>query len=173
MICNWGILGPGSITTGALIPAIQRSRNGRVRAIASRDQARAQTVAAQWDIERAYGDYQALLADPGIDAVYIALPNSLHSIWTIHAARAGKHVLCEKPLACSAREGAAMLDACQEAGVQLMEAAMYRFHPRMLRLCTAPFRFHSTTPRTIVISRPTVVVRCWMWAAIVSTRSAG
>jgi predicted dehydrogenase len=134
MICNWGILGPGSITTGALIPAIQRSRNGRVRAIASRDLVRAQTVAAQWDIQRAYGDYQALLADPEIDAVYIALPNSLHSIWTIHAARAGKHVLCEKPLACSAREGAAMLDTCQEAGVQLMEAAMYRFHPRMLRL---------------------------------------
>lgn len=134
MICNWGILGAGFISTHAVIPAIQHSRNGRVRAIASRDLARAGALAAQCGAERAYGDYAELLADPEIDAIYLALPNSLHGLWTIQAARAGKHVLCEKPLACSADEETAMLEACQSAGVHLMEAAMYRFHPRMERL---------------------------------------
>lgn len=134
MICNWGVLGPGFVATRAVIPAIQRSRNSRVRALASRDATRARAVAAQWDIERVYSDYQALLDDPTIDAVYIALPNHLHCTWTIQAARAGKQVLCEKPLACSASEGEQMLAACQAARVQLMEASMYRFHPRMQRL---------------------------------------
>lgn len=133
-LCNWGVLGPGFVATRAMIPAIQRSRNGRVKAIASRELARAQDVADQWSIERAYGSYQELLDDPTIEAVYIALPNSLHADWTVRAARAGKHVLCEKPLACSASEGEEMLAACRAAGVQLMEAAMYRFHPRMQRL---------------------------------------
>lgn len=134
MICNWGVLGPGFVARQAVIPAIQRSRNGRVRALAGRATERAQVLANQWNIERVYGDYQELLDDPGIDAIYIALPNHLHCAWTIQAARAGKHVLCEKPLACSASEGEQMLEACQLARVQLMEAAMYRFHPRMLRL---------------------------------------
>jgi predicted dehydrogenase len=134
MICNWGVLGPGFVARQAVIPAIQRSRNGRVLALASREQTRAQEVAVALAIERIYSDYQTLLDDPAIDAVYIALPNHLHSFWTIQAARAGKHVLCEKPLACSALEGEQMLEACQRAGVQLMEAAMYRFHPRSLRL---------------------------------------
>jgi len=134
MVCNWGIIGPGSIATQALLPAFQQAHNGQVKALASRDLARAQQVAAQWNIERAYGDYQALLDDPTIDAVYIALPNHLHALWTIRAARAGKHVLCEKPLACSAHEGKEMLEACQAAGVQLMEGAMYRFHPRSQHL---------------------------------------
>jgi xylose dehydrogenase (NAD/NADP) len=133
-LCNWGVLGPGFVATRAVIPAIQRSRNGRVKAIASRELTRAGKVAQQWGIERACGSYQELLDDPTIEAVYIALPNSLHHPWTLRAARAGKHVLCEKPLACSAREGEEMLAACQAAGVQLMEAAMYRFHPRVRRL---------------------------------------
>lgn len=134
MFCKWGVLGPGFIATQAVIPAIQRSLNSRVHALASRDRARAQQLASQWKIEHVYGDYQELLDDPSIDAVYIALPNHLHRDWTIQAARAGKHVLCEKPLACSAREGEQMLEACRSARVQLMEAAMYRFHPRALRL---------------------------------------
>ena len=134
MMCNWGILGAGFITTRAMLPAMQHSRNGHVRALASRDLARAQSLAAQWKIERVYDDYQALLADPAVDAVYIALPNHLHHTWTLRAAQAGKHVLCEKPLARSAREAEQMLEACRQAGVQLMEAAMYRFHPRMRRL---------------------------------------
>lgn len=134
MICRWGVLGPGFVASRAVIPAIQRSHNSRVKALASRDLARARVVAAQWDIEHAYGDYQEMLDDPSIDAVYIALPNHLHCTWTVQAALAGKHVLCEKPLACSAREGEQMLEACRAAQVQLMEAAMYRFHPRMRRL---------------------------------------
>lgn len=134
MICHWGVLGPGFVATQAVIPAIQRSLNGRVRALASRDLVRARALASQWNIKRAYDDYQALLDDPLIDAVYIALPNHLHCDWTIRAARAGKHVLCEKPLACTADEGTRMLEVCQEAQVQLMEAAMYRFHPRARRL---------------------------------------
>jgi xylose dehydrogenase (NAD/NADP) len=134
MECNWGVLGPGFVASKAVIPAIQRSWNGRVYALASRDPARAETVAGEWHIERVYDTYQALLADPAIDAVYIALPNHLHCTWTIQAARAGKHVLCEKPLARTASEGAQMVAACQQAGVQLMEAAMYRFHPRLQHL---------------------------------------
>lgn len=134
MICNWGILGAGFITTRAMLPAMQRARNGHVRALASRDLARAQTLAEQWEIDRAYGGYQALLEDPAINAVYIALPNHLHLPWTLRAAQAGKHVLCEKPLARSADEAKQMLEACRQAGVQLMEAAMYRFHPRIQRL---------------------------------------
>lgn len=134
MICNWGILGAGFVTTRATLPAIQRSRNGRVRALASRDLARAQALAAQWGVASVYHDYQALLADPQVDAVYIALPNHLHAPWTRQAALVGKHVLCEKPLACSASEARQMLAVCQRAHVQLMEAAMYRFHPRIQRL---------------------------------------
>lgn len=134
MICNWGVLGPGFVASRAVIPAIQTSHNGRVRALASRNPERARVLAGQWQIERIYGDYQELLDDPTIDAVYIALPNHLHCTWTIQAARAGKHVLCEKPLACSAREGEEMLAACEQAQVQLMEAVMYRFHPRSQRL---------------------------------------
>ena len=134
MVCHWGILGAGFVATRAVIPALQRSRNGYVYALASRELVRAQKLAAQYDIERAYGDYQALLDDPEIDAVYVALPNHLHCAWSVRAALAGKHVLCEKPLACSADEGREMLAASQKAQVRLMEAAMYRFHPRMLRL---------------------------------------
>ncbi len=134
MTCNWGILGAGFVATRATIPAIQCSRNGHVWALASRDLARARALAAQWQIDRVYDDYQALLADPAVDAVYIALPNHLHHPWTLRAARAGKHVLCEKPLARSLPEAEQMLEACQQAGVQLMEAAMYRFHPRMRHL---------------------------------------
>ncbi|HEX7733756.1 MAG TPA: Gfo/Idh/MocA family oxidoreductase [Ktedonobacteraceae bacterium] len=134
MQCSWGVLGPGFVATRAVIPAIQRSRNGRVRALASRNLEHARELAGQWNVERAYEDYQQLLDDPAIDAVYLALPNHLHYAWTIRAAQAGKHVLCEKPLACTASEGEQMWETCRLAGVQLMEAAMYRFHPRSQRL---------------------------------------
>ncbi|MEO6889102.1 MAG: Gfo/Idh/MocA family oxidoreductase [Ktedonobacteraceae bacterium] len=132
--CNWGVLGPGFIATHAVIPALQQVRGARVLAVASRDRTRATASARLFNIKRVYDDYQALLDDPDIAAVYIALPNHLHRTWTVRAAQAGKHVLCEKPLALNAAEGAEMIAACQQAGVLLMEAVMYRFHPRMLHL---------------------------------------
>jgi xylose dehydrogenase (NAD/NADP) len=134
MYCNWGILGPGFIATRAVIPAIQKVSNSHVLAVASTNEERSREVALRFDIERSYSDYQTLLDDPDVDVVYIALPNHLHREWTIRAAEAGKHVLCEKPLAISAAECDEMIAACQQANVLLMEAVMYRFHPRMLHL---------------------------------------
>ncbi|HYL41814.1 MAG TPA: Gfo/Idh/MocA family oxidoreductase [Ktedonobacteraceae bacterium] len=134
MTCNWGIIGPGFVATRAILPAMQHVSPARTLAIASRNNERAQAVAQQFGIERVYSNYQALLDDRDIDVVYIALPNYLHHPWTLRAAEAGKHVLCEKPLATSAGEGAEMISACQRANVLLMEASMYRFHPRMLFL---------------------------------------
>lgn len=131
MHCNWGILGPGYVATRAVIPALQHVANARVLAVASSDTERAQSTAAQFGIERMYTNYAQLLADPDIHAVYIALPNHLHREWAVRAAQAGKHVLCEKPLATTAAECDEMIAACQQAGVLLMEAMMYRFHPRM------------------------------------------
>jgi len=134
MICNVGILGPGFVATRAVLPALLRIPQARLLAVASRDSERARAVASQFGIERAYSDYQALLDDRDVDAVYIALPNHLHHPWTLRAAEAGKHVLCEKPLAMNAAECDEMITACQRAHVLLMEAVMYRFHPRMLFL---------------------------------------
>jgi xylose dehydrogenase (NAD/NADP) len=131
---NWGILGPGFIATRAVIPAIQQVANSRVLAVASSNKERLRAVSLRFGIERSYSDYQALLDDPDVDVVYISLPNHLHCEWTIRAAAAGKHVLCEKPLAMSADECNEMIVACQQAKVLLMEAVMYRFHPRMLHL---------------------------------------
>ena len=131
MYCNWGILGPGFIATRAIIPAMQEASNSRILAVASSNEQRASEVAFRFGIERFYSDYQSLLVDPDIDVVYIALPNHLHHEWTLRAAAAGKHILCEKPLAIYAAECHEMITACQQAHVLLMEAMMYRFHPRM------------------------------------------
>jgi D-xylose 1-dehydrogenase (NADP+, D-xylono-1,5-lactone-forming) len=131
MYCKWGILGPGFIATRAIIPAIQGTSNSLTLAVASSNEQRAREVALRFGIERFYADYQVLLDDPDIDVVYIALPNHLHRVWTIRAAEAGKHVLCEKPLAMNADECKEMITACNQANVLLMEAVMYRFHPRM------------------------------------------
>jgi xylose dehydrogenase (NAD/NADP) len=134
MVCRWGILGPGFVARRAMLPALRACENAQVLAVASRDPDRAATTAAQFGIERVYSDYQTLLVDADIDSVYIALPNHLHCEWTVRAAQAGKHVLCEKPLALNPAECDTMIAACQQAGVLLMEAAMYRFHPRMQAL---------------------------------------
>ncbi len=134
MHCNWGVLGPGFIATRAVIPAIQQVPSARVLAIASNNEERMGEAALRFEIGRAYHGYQALLDDPDVDVVYIALPNHLHREWTIRAAMAGKHVLCEKPLAMTAAESDEMIAACRQANVLLMEAVMYRFHPRMLYL---------------------------------------
>jgi predicted dehydrogenase len=128
---RWGVLSTANIGVKALIPAIQASRNGRLIAIASRDLERAEAIALIERGARAYGDYQALLDDPDVDAVYIPLPNSLHREWAIKAAAAGKHVLCEKPLGLTVAEVEEMYAASERAGVALMEAFMYRFHPQI------------------------------------------
>lgn len=126
---RWGIISTARIARNWVIPATQLAGQ-EVLAIASRDAATASVVAAQHGIARSYGSYEALLADPDVDAVYIGLPNHLHKPWTIAAARAGKHVLCEKPLALDESEAAEMIAECEAAGVVMMEAFMYRTHPQ-------------------------------------------
>jgi predicted dehydrogenase len=113
-----------------MAPGIQDSRNGRVLAIASRSPTRAQAFAEKFGIERAYGSYHELLDDADVEAVYIPLPNSMHKTWTIEAAAKGKHVLCEKPLACNAQEAQEMVSACREHGVTLMEGFVQRHQPQ-------------------------------------------
>ena len=127
-VLRWGVLSTARIGT-AVIPATQAADRCEVTAIASRSPDRARAAADSLGIPRAHGSYQALLADPEVDAVYNPLPHHLHAEWTIAAARAGKHVLCEKPLALTVADAERMLAACEEAGVVLMEAFMYRLHP--------------------------------------------
>ena len=131
---RWGVLGGTSwIARDAIMPGIRKSRNGQLVAMASRDPAEAR---------RRYGDepgvmtmdYDQLLADPSVDAIYIPLPNSMHAEWAIRAAEAGKPVLCEKPLGLDAAEVARMFAAFERAGVLLMESFMYRFHPQHARV---------------------------------------
>jgi predicted dehydrogenase len=131
---RWGILGAANIAKKRFIPGVAKTSNGVVTAIASRDRAAAREAAERFSIPRAYGSYDELLADPQIDAIYNPLPNTLHAPWTIAAARAGKAVLCEKPLAVDAAQARAMIDACRESGVLLMEAFMYRYHPQHARV---------------------------------------
>jgi len=132
-VLGWGLLGTARINR-RVIPALRVSAGNRLVAVASRDAARAAAYATEWGIGRAHGSYEALLADPEIDAVYIPLPNHLHAEWTIRAARAGKHVLCEKPLALTVAEVDAMGAAARESGVVLAEAFMYRHHPQTLKV---------------------------------------
>jgi xylose dehydrogenase (NAD/NADP) len=133
---RWGVLSTARIGTNRFIPGVQSSRNGVVAAIASRDLARAQQAATRLGIPRAYGSYEELLADPAVDAIYNPLPNSMHAAWTLACAQAGKPILCEKPLAATAAEAAAMVEGCRNLGVPLMEAFMYRFHPQHMRVRT-------------------------------------
>lgn len=133
---RWGILGAAQIARRRILPAMARSRRHSVVAVASRDPLRAQEFAAQFAIPRVYDTYEALLADPDIDAIYNPLPNALHRSWTERAAHAGKHVLCEKPLGVTADDAAAMAATCATRGVVLVEAFMYRHHPQIDRLRT-------------------------------------
>ena len=128
-VLRWGILSTANIAVEKVIPGMRAARRAEVLAIASRDQGRGEVTARRLGIPRAYGSYEALLADPEIDAVYVPLPNHLHAQWAIAAARAGKHVLCEKPLAMTAAEAQTLVDAGRDAGVVIMEAFMYRQHP--------------------------------------------
>ncbi len=131
---RWGILSTAKIGTDQVVPAIQQADNCEVVAIASRSADRAAVAARQLGIEHSFSSYDALLEQGDIDAVYIPLPNHLHAQWTTRAAQAGKHVLCEKPMALDATEAQAMADACDQAGVKFMEAFMYRLHPSWARV---------------------------------------
>lgn len=133
MTLRWGVLSTAKIAVKKVIPGLQAAERCDLIAIASRDAATARAAADQLGIPRAYGSYQALLEDPDVDAVYIPLPNHLHAEWAMRAAAAGKHVLCEKPIAMSAPQAQQVVDACERAGVRLMEAFMYRLHPQWVR----------------------------------------
>jgi predicted dehydrogenase len=130
---SFGLLGTARINR-AVIPALRASRRGRLLAVASRTPDRAAAYAQEWGIERSFGSYEALLADPAIQAVYIPLPNSLHAEWAIRATRSGKHVLCEKPLALTVEDCDAVASAARAAGVVVAEAFMYRHHPQTSRV---------------------------------------
>src|SRR5438132_9386644 len=128
---GWGVLGAADIARRAVLAAIAASGNGRLVAMASRSRERAREMLAPYPDARVIESYEALLADPEVEVVYNPLPNHLHKEWTLRAFQAGKHVLCEKPLAMNATEAEEMAAASQSAGRHLMEAFMYRFHPAM------------------------------------------
>jgi len=128
---SWGILSTSKFGMRATVPAIQKSKYCQVSAIASRDIDRAKTTAAQLSIPKTFGSYEALLADPGIDAIYIPLPNNLHVDWTLKALKAGKHVLCEKPIGLSYQDARRLENVAGDyPGLKVMEAFMYRHHPQ-------------------------------------------
>jgi xylose dehydrogenase (NAD/NADP) len=132
-ILRWGLISTARINR-ALIPPLRASARNQLVAVASRTSEQAQAYAKEWNIPRAFGSYEALLADPDIDVVYNSLPNSLHAEWTIKAVQAGKHVLCEKPIAVTVEQVDAMAAAAQKAGVVLAEAFMYRHHLQTLKV---------------------------------------
>ncbi len=131
-ILNWGLLSTARISH-AVIPDLRVSKRNRLLAVASRSQASAEKFAKEWKIPRAHGSYEALLADPDIDVVYIPLPNHLHAEWTIKAVEAGKHVLCEKPIALNVDDVDAIAAAADKHGCVVAEAFMYRHHPQTLK----------------------------------------
>ena len=181
---RWGILSTADIARKKVIPGMRKAARCEVVAIASRDAAQARRGGRRLGIPRAHGSYEALLADPDVDAVYIPLPNHLHAEWTIAAARAGKHVLCEKPLAMTAADAERMVDVCAAEGVRLMEAFMYRHHPswvaadelvasgRIGRLTAVQswFSYYNDDPANIRnISSMPAAARCTTSAATTST----
>ncbi len=130
---KWGVLGAASIAVRKVIPAMQRGEWSAVTAIASRDLNKAKDAAGKLGIEKAYGSYEELLADPEIEAIYNPLPNHLHVPWSIKAAEAGKHVLCEKPVSLTVAEARTLLAARERCGVKIGEAFMVKTHPQWLR----------------------------------------
>jgi predicted dehydrogenase len=158
---RWGILSTANIGMEKVTPAIQNSQSSEVVAIASRDPGKARAAAEKLGIGKAYGSYEELFADPDIDAIYNPLPNHLHVPMTLLAARAGKHVLCEKPIALSAAEAEELRQVPE--GILVMEAFMVRFHPQWhrareiirsgelgsVRAINAVFSYHNTDPNNV------------------------
>lgn len=129
---RWGILGTAKIAVAKVIPAMQRSPWCEITAIASREVGRAKEVAGKLNIPRAYGSYEDLLADVDVEVIYNPLPNHLHVPFTVKAAEAGKHVLCEKPIALSATDAKTLIEVRDRTGVRIQEAFMVRTHPQWL-----------------------------------------
>jgi predicted dehydrogenase len=130
---RWGILGVANIAVKKVVPGMQTAPSVEIAAIASRDLSKARAAASKLSIATAYGSYEELLADPAIDAIYNPLPNHLHVPWSVKAADAGKHVLCEKPIALDAAEAQILIDARDRNQVKIGEAFMVRVHPQWLR----------------------------------------
>lgn len=130
---RWGVLGTGNIA-GQFAEGVAASRRGQVVAVGSRRDESAQRFARRFGIERSHGSYEALLADPQVEAIYLSLPNAMHADWTIRALDAGKHVLCEKPMAVTVEEARRMFDAARRNGRVLVEAFMYKSHPMIRRV---------------------------------------
>ena len=130
---RWGVLSTAAIGVKKVLPAMQKSEWVDLAAIASRDRTKAEQTAAALGIAKAYGSYEELLGDANIEAIYNPLPNQLHVPWTIKAAEAGKHVLCEKPLSLTVAEANTLVDVQQRTGVTIAEAFMVRTHPQWLR----------------------------------------
>ena len=161
MSLSWGIVSTADIL-GEMLPAFAESDAAELRAIASRDQSRAEAFAGEHGIPTASGSYRALLEDDSIECVYIPLPNSLHGEWARAAIEAGKHVLCEKPLTPTAEEAQSLFELAEERGVVLMEAFMFRHHPKTrklreicrsgelgeLRVVRSKFHFKTAEPAT-------------------------
>ena len=160
---RWGVLSTANIGVKKVIPGMQQGQLCAVTAIASRDLAKARAAAEQLGIEKAYGSYEELLADPEIDAIYNPLPNQMHVPWTAKAAEAGKHVLCEKPLSLTVAEARTLLDVRARTGVKIGEAFMIRSFPQWLRVgellragrigelrsVTAFFSYYNVDPKNI------------------------
>jgi len=132
-ILRWGLLSTANINR-SLIPPLKASKRNRLVAVASRSQAAAEKYAHEWKIPRAFGSYDALLNSRDVDVIYNPLPNGLHAEWTIKALQAGKHVLCEKPMALSLAEMDAIQNASRQTGRVVAEAFMYRHHPQTLKV---------------------------------------
>lgn len=126
---RWGLVSTARINR-RLIPAIRASKRGQLAAVASRDFAKGQAYAKEWEIPRVFGSYEEMLASDAVDAVYVSLPNHMHAEWSIKAMQAGKHVLCEKPFAISVEEVDRMAATSRQTGRVLQEAFMYRHHPQ-------------------------------------------
>ena len=161
---RWGVLSTARIGMQKVIPALQQGSHGKVTAIASRSLDKARSAAVQLGIPKAYGSYEALLADPDVDAIYNPMPNHLHVPWSIRALEAGKHVLCEKPIGLTADEGRHLLEAAgRHPRLKVMEAFMYRHHPQWqhtrtlvrdgaigaLQTVHSFFSYHNTDPENI------------------------
>lgn len=161
---RWGVLGTAKIASEWLIPAIHESPHAELRAVASRNPARARAFADEMRAPGAFGSYEDLLEDSEIDAVYVSLPNHLHVPWSIRALQAGKHVLCEKPVGLNSEEALQLMEAAEASpNLVVMEAFMYRFHPQWLRIkeligsgelgqvrhVQARFTYHNTDPDNV------------------------